>query len=84
MSEIVRCIGGELDTEQQEIDNQRVCDIIRIRKVDMASYNAYNDASCFKTYDYKLATIECEGKTFKFLIPFDWTNYQAIKYQFSK
>lgn len=89
MSEIVRCIGGELDTNEQEInDNLRINDIVRIRRIKTISvyenFDIPKNNEIFDQYDYKLASITCDGKVFKFLIPFDWTNYQAIVYQFSK
>lgn len=96
----LKCIGGEFDGQIKYIeDYYKIGNTIRFArpqefKLDTSSFEvdlrAYreNRTPDYVTVKYSFYTIDCfhfsKDDVYKFLRPSDWTNKQAIQYQFEK
>ncbi|MDE2031364.1 MAG: hypothetical protein KGI58_03865 [Patescibacteria group bacterium] len=85
----LKCIGGECDGKIMNVDYwYRTGDHVRVQKVPDYVITDYVEDLKSMTVEFYLYKIAClhfsKDDKMQFLIPHDWSDKQAILYQFGK
>lgn len=92
---ILKCIGGPNDGQKINVpDNYKYGDTVRVQDYsklkDVSAFNpslppqASDIAIDYNQYKITALNFLDTKNYFAFLIPYDWTNYKAIEFQFNK